>query len=124
MRSSADPLYVLFEQHLYSALVEDETTDDFLARVVGDYLARLSQTSIIPQHIRPAIEEDLRDEVLEMLRKKTYGHYNLREFRKAASVPAAPGVATAPAAAESTATPVPAKPARASTPRARRRRAS
>lgn len=124
MRSSADPLYSLFEQHLYSALVEDETTDDFLARVVGDYLARLSQTSIIPQHIRPAIEEDLRDEVLEMLRKKTYGHYNLREFRKAASIATTTGVPAASPSADATPEPVQAKPARASNSRARRRRAS
>ncbi len=83
MRIKIDPLYDIFEQHLYNALVEDESTDEFLSRVVGDYMGRLSSlgTVILHEH-RPLIETDLRDEVLEMLRKKTYGHFNLAEFRK------------------------------------------
>lgn len=78
-----DPLYSIFEQHLFNALVENETTEEFLDRVVQDYLAALSEGGIIPQPLRAGVEEDLRDEVLEMLRKKTYGHFNLTEFRKA-----------------------------------------
>lgn len=80
MRSS-DPLYALFEQYLYNALVEEETTEDFLERVVKDYLSNLgSQGAIAREHLT-IIESDLKEEVLEMLRKKTYGHYNLASFR-------------------------------------------
>ena len=78
-----DLLYTIFEQHLYNAHVEDESTGDFLARVVRDYLRLLTSRGRILQEHLADIESDLREEVLEMLRKKTYGHYNLAEFRKA-----------------------------------------
>jgi hypothetical protein len=131
MRSQLDPLYAIFEKHLLNALVEDEATEEFLARVVADYLAALAKTCVIPMQVRPMIEEDLREEVLEMLRKKTYGHYSLRDFRKASATDRrgrkapAPAVAkSAPAAepdpAEAAAVPRPAPPA----PRGRRRRSN
>jgi cell division septum initiation protein DivIVA len=83
MRSGYDLLYTLFEQHLFNALVEEETSDAFLDRVVCEYVRLLSARGTIPHEHLQTIEADLRDEVLEMLRKKTYGHYNLTEFRKA-----------------------------------------
>lgn len=87
MRKDIDPLYFVFEQHLYTALVEDETTDAFLERVVADYLGRLnSGGTTVPQTFRETLETDLRDEVLEMLRKKTYGHYNLASYRQAQGI--------------------------------------
>lgn len=79
----ADPLYSLFEQHLLNALVEDESTEDFVNRVVQDYIAEMNHTARISRQHLPMVEEDLREEVMEMLRKKTYGHYSLKEFRKA-----------------------------------------
>lgn len=82
--TSADPLYFIFEQHLLNALVEDEGTEAFLARVVDDYVAKLIATgTVIPREVLPMIEHDLREEVLEMLRKKTYGHFNLADYRRA-----------------------------------------
>jgi cell division septum initiation protein DivIVA len=83
MRSGYDLLYTLFEQHLFNALVEEETSDAFLDRVVREYIRLLSARGMIPHEHLQTIESDLRDEVLEMLRKKTYGHYNLTEFRNA-----------------------------------------
>lgn len=84
MRFRHDPLYSIFEQHLFTALAEEETTDEFLNRVVADYLNRLTASgTLIPHDHIATIETDLREEVLEMLRKKTYGHFNLSEFRKA-----------------------------------------
>ena len=85
----SDPLYNIFEQHLYNALVENETTDDFLDRVVNAYMTALTADAMIPQEHRPTVEVDLREEVLEMLRKKTYGHYNLTEFRRSQAAAAA-----------------------------------
>lgn len=90
MKSPMDRLYAIFEQHLLNALVEEETTEEFLNRVVHDYLTDLSESTVILDEHRPSIEEDLRDEVLEMLRKKTYGYYSLKEFRKATHSDAAP----------------------------------
>lgn len=86
MRTDSDLLYHIFEQHLYNALVEEETTDEFLTRVVNDYLDRLTGKAMIPGGYSDAIAADLREEVLEMLRKKIYGHYNLNAFRKAHNI--------------------------------------
>lgn len=82
MRAISDPLYSIFEQHLMNALIEEETTEDFVSRVVGDYLGRLGQVGSIPRNFVENIETDLKDEVLEMLRKRTYGHFSLDTFRK------------------------------------------
>jgi hypothetical protein len=82
MKVPGDRLYCIFEQHLFNALVENESTEEFLAYVVKEYLEEIrSMGTLIPEHAR-SIEDDLREEVLEMLRKKIYGHYNLAEYRK------------------------------------------
>ena len=87
MRKELDPLYSVFEQHLLTAFVEDETVNDFLDRVVVDYVGRLlTRGTMIPQKFQESMESDLRDEVLEMLRKKTYGHYSLASYREAKGV--------------------------------------
>ncbi len=83
MNSDTDLLYSIFEHYLFNALVENETTDEFLSVVVRDYLQRLSLRGAIPFEHVAGIELDVRDEVLDMLRKKTYGHYSLTAFRKA-----------------------------------------
>lgn len=82
MRTAFDPLYSIFEQHLMNALIEEETTEDFVTRVVRDYLGRIGQSGSIPRNFVETIETDLKDEVLEMLRKRTYGHFSLDSFRK------------------------------------------
>ncbi len=82
MRAAFDPLYSIFEQHLMNALIEEETTEDFVIRVVRDYLGRVGQRGSIPQNFVETVETDLKSEVLEMLRKKTYGHFNLETFRE------------------------------------------
>ena len=83
MRPGHDLLYTLFEQHLFNALVENETSDEFLARVVQEYVKLLTVRGMMTREHKTQIEADLREEVLEMLRKKTYGHFNLATFRKA-----------------------------------------
>ena len=82
MSAPKDPLFRIFEQHLYNSMVEDESTAEFLERVVGEYVRCLTQQGTIPHEHRSVIENDLKDEVLEMLRKRTYGHFSLAEFRK------------------------------------------
>jgi hypothetical protein len=85
MRSQHDPLYSLFEQHLFNAMVEEETSEELIVRVVQNYLEAIKADGVIPPLQLASIENDLREEVLEMLRKKTYGHYSLSEFRKKAA---------------------------------------
>jgi hypothetical protein len=85
-----DPLYSIFEQHLFTALVEGETTDDLLVRVVTDYVGHLKASgTVIPHSHLSTLESDLREEVLEMFRKKTYGHFDLTSYRKANGAEAA-----------------------------------
>jgi hypothetical protein len=80
--SHRDPLYQLFEQHLYNCLFDEETSDQFVYRVVADYLEHILKTASIPIKVSEFVENDLRDEVREMLLKKTYGHFSLAEFRR------------------------------------------
>jgi hypothetical protein len=91
MRRELDPLYSLFEQHLLTALVEDETSDEFVNRVVIAYLGRLvTDGAVIPKSHQMTLESDLKEEVMEMFRKKTYGHFNLSSYRKANGVETTP----------------------------------
>jgi hypothetical protein len=101
MKSQGDDLYAIFEHHLLNALVEEESTDEFLKRVVQDYLAQIAMTGVIPNEHRATIEEDLREEVLEMLRKKTYGHYSLKTYRKSKTATATKTAVTRQPASES-----------------------
>ena len=78
-----DPLYEIFENHLYSSWFEDESNDQFIFRVVTDYMEHLQEIAFIPITSSELVENDLREEVKLMLLKKTYGHFNLAEFRKA-----------------------------------------
>lgn len=78
----ADPLYKIFEQNLFNALVEDESADELVNRVVEEYLAELAHGGSIPPKSKPELAADLKDEVIEMFRKKTYGHYSLAEYRR------------------------------------------
>jgi hypothetical protein len=88
-----DPLYFIFEKHLMTALVEDETLDEFLASVVIAYMGHLrTNGTVIPPSHAALLETDIREEVLEMYRKKTYGHYNLAAYRRAHGVESEPSV--------------------------------
>jgi hypothetical protein len=86
MRGNTDPLYIFFEQRLFNALVEDETTDAFLDAVVSDYMLSLRNQGIVPANFKADVERDLRDDVRDMLKKKIYGHYDLVQFRKSVRV--------------------------------------
>jgi hypothetical protein len=100
MRSGFDLLYTLFEQHLLNSLVEDDTSDALIQRVVQDYLRLLSTKGTIPHGQQEELESDLKEEVLEMLRKRTYGHYNLSAFRKSLQIKSTEESAQVPAKKE------------------------
>ena len=82
MSSRKDPLFKIFEHHLFNAMVEDESSSDFVERVVQEYIKTLSASGTVPHAHRETLAADLQEEVMEMLRKKTYGHFSLTEFRK------------------------------------------
>lgn len=83
MTPKRETLYHIFENHLYNTLVEDESKSEFVAAVVRDYLNSLkaSGSHVAKEHLLE-IEEELSELVIEMLRKKTYGHYSLADFRR------------------------------------------
>lgn len=56
--------------------------EELMVEVVGQYMYELMQTAHIPHHCLDTMEEYLKEEALEMYRKKTYGYLNLKDFRK------------------------------------------
>lgn len=77
-----DPLFEIFENHLFTSLVEEESHDEFVDKVIFEYIQTLTSTGRVPQNFVDDLEEDLREEILDMLRKKTYGFHTLKDYRQ------------------------------------------
>ena len=90
MRSKRDLLFNIFEQQLQNSLVGDDTEQSLIARVVESYIKVLKTQGYVPPKYLKSLEEDLKEEVLEMYRKKTYGHLELSSYRKKHSKKAEP----------------------------------
>ena len=76
-----DRLLQLMNLRLQREDLPKETQDEFLKEVVASYMAELMAVGFIPHHLLTPIEEDLKEEALEMFRKKTYGNLTLPEFK-------------------------------------------
>ncbi len=59
---------------------QSATLEDLLYNVVGDYMANLMSQGNIPQQSLDQLEQDLKEEVLEIYKKMSYGSLNFREF--------------------------------------------
>ncbi|MCB0394499.1 MAG: hypothetical protein KDD25_08060 [Bdellovibrionales bacterium] len=82
MMRGHDLLYSVFERHLLIVTNHHEDIPTFVATIVEEYIFSLSQQGIIvPKKMRRMLEEDLREEVLEMTRKKIYGYSSIQEYR-------------------------------------------
>ena len=81
MKFKSDPLYPIFEKHLRRALMKDEPSDTLIERVVSEYVEMVVRRGLLPHRLREFLETDAREEVKTMLQKKTYGHYNLAEYK-------------------------------------------
>ena len=82
-RPALDPLYVIFEQHLFS--FQDPETDrkSFITKVVTEYLSYLRRLNIsVPRSLEQPIVEELSEQVNSMLVKKIYGCLSIEDFRK------------------------------------------
>ncbi len=77
-----DELYSIFKKYLTSPDYEKAEVDELIYHAVGDYMARLMNRGNIPHFLLDQIESDLKEEVLEMYRKTTYGHQSIKEYRK------------------------------------------
>jgi hypothetical protein len=86
MRTELDPLYVIFEQHLFNFQDSDSDRKTFIVNIVNDYLTYLRKMSIvIPKSLEAAIVEELAGQVNTMLVKKIYGCLSLDDYRKGAA---------------------------------------
>ena len=80
-----DPLYVIFEQHLYNFQDPDVDRKTFIGKIIHEYLTHLRRMAIvIPKSLEGLIVEELADQVNVMLVKKIYGCTSLLEFQKKA----------------------------------------
>lgn len=78
-----DILFTIFKKHLHNLDPENQGIQDLVYDVVGDYMAHLMSQGNIPQHLLDTLETDLREEVIEIYRKVTYGHLNLKSYLEA-----------------------------------------
>lgn len=81
--SQIDPLFVIFEKHLYDFHEEEENSKEFIDNIIKDYLDYLESRKVaVPKPWRETIVEELREQVRDMLVKKTYGCLSIKEFLK------------------------------------------
>jgi hypothetical protein len=86
MRTELDPLYVIFEQHLFNFQESDADRKTFIVNIVNDYLTYLRKMRIvIPKSLESAIVEELAGQVNTMLVKKIYGCLSIEDYRKGAA---------------------------------------
>lgn len=83
MDAHDDILFEIFENLLHRQAPQDDTDEDFVLQVVSEYLFYLFQKGFIPQKCLDSLEEDLKEEVFFMLKKVTYGYYNIKAYRQA-----------------------------------------
>ena len=85
MKFELDPLYVIFEQHLYNFEDDEADRKTFVGSIVNDYLIYLRKMNIvIPKSLEGPVVEDLAGQVNSMLVKKTYGCLSIDDYRKGA----------------------------------------
>jgi hypothetical protein len=78
-----DPLFTIFEQHLYNFQDSDTDRKTFIGNVIHEYLTYLRKMSIVvPRSLEPSIIEELAAQVNTMLVKKIYGCLSIEDFQK------------------------------------------
>ncbi len=76
-----DPLYVIFEQHLFNFSDSDSDRKTFITNVVNDYISYLRKNNIIvPKSLEQPIIEELGTQVNTMLFKKIYGFLSITDY--------------------------------------------
>lgn len=77
-----DKLVEIFNRHLRDLSQPHQTQDELVFNVIADYIHYLMNIGNIPQYKLDMLEDYLREEVIEIYRKKTYGHRSLYQFRQ------------------------------------------
>lgn len=82
MKQQLDPLYVIFEQHLFQFSDADEDRKTFIHSVVHDYLGFLKKQNIsVPRPLEQPIVDELSSLVHTMLVKKIYGCLSISDYQ-------------------------------------------
>ncbi|MCC7404904.1 MAG: hypothetical protein IT288_10960 [Bdellovibrionales bacterium] len=81
-KQDQDLLYVCFEKNLHEYLVEDESVEEFSSRVIQDFATRLVSKGHIPTQYLEGLHQELEEEIIEMLQKKIYGHWDIGNYRR------------------------------------------
>jgi len=76
-----DQLLKIFKKHLDRLDSDTQGVQDLVFEVVTDYISYLMKKGNIPHYMMDTLETDLREEVLEIYRKVTYGHLNLKSYK-------------------------------------------
>lgn len=85
-KAAPDPLYVIFEEHLYNFQDSDSDRKTFILNIVNEYIKYLRMNNItIPRAFELSIVEELANQVNDMLVKKIYGNLTLTAFKKTIS---------------------------------------
>ena len=78
-----DPLFQIFQKHLNQVMLSDTICEeDLIEQVVADYMGVLNARGYVPPRLYRYLESDVREEVQDMLKKTTYGHFNLAEYKR------------------------------------------
>lgn len=75
-----DELFEILKRKLNSVNPETASPAELMSETVAEYLERLLLRGHIPAQFVDSIEDDLKAEVTEMFRKKTYGHMDLKSY--------------------------------------------
>jgi len=79
---SKDKLVEIFNRHLRDTSKPYQTQNELVFDVVADYIHHLMMIGNVPHFLLDTIETDLKEEVIEIYLKKTYGHRSLMQFRQ------------------------------------------
>ena len=76
-----DPLYTIFEQHLFNFQDPNSDRETFIQGIVKEYLSRTRQMGLsVPKEWEHDIIEELSFQVNTMLVKKIYGCLTINQF--------------------------------------------
>lgn len=78
-----DALFEIFKKQMQNLDPDTQGVQDLVFEVVAEYISHLMKQGHIPHPMLDSLETDLREEVLEIYRKVTYGHLNLKEYKEA-----------------------------------------
>lgn len=78
-----DPLYTIFEQHLFNFQDPNSDRKSFIEGIVNDYLSQMRRMGFgIPSEWEIHIREELSFQVNTMLVKKIYGCLSINEYQE------------------------------------------